>query len=435
MTTRRDLLKKVAFSAAALPFLSQGAWASRLSPIDDLRQVSEIPGMPDPNDPAYWQKIRNQFMLRTDEVFFNTGTMGAMPRVVVARMTEHLHKAAMCAAEWDYAADGDMMSGYFPYVEIRQKIAKLLNVSDYKQIALTENATMSMSYVAMGLWLQKGDEVITSDQEHGGGVSSWKARQKRDGIIYREIPLAKPAHSPKEILDQITREFTRKTKVLMLSHVITGSGAILPVKEICAAARSHGIFTVLDGAQALGHIPVDIEDIGCDAYIGCMHKWILAPTGNGFMWLRKDVAPSITTTICSSQWDNHEDEGFRLGQRGTGSLTLLHGLETAIDFHNEIGHERVLDRVKYLGKYLRDELRKLPKVKIYSPEDENMCAAITVYNIEGWTGTKLQELFWNSDKLRPRASSDIHGLRQSTHIYNSVDDIDRCLKIIREIAR
>jgi selenocysteine lyase/cysteine desulfurase len=420
-------------SAAAMAFLGQGAWAARLSSMEELRNESQIPFLPDPNDPEYWKKVRDQFMLRTDEVFFNTGTMGAMPRVVVARMTEHLHKAASQIAEWDYAADGDMMSGYFPYVEIRQKIAKLLNV-DFKEIALTENVTMAMSFVAMGLTLQKGDEVITSDQEHPGGKSCWQTRQKRDGIIYREVVLPKPAHSKKEILDIITREFTPKTKVLMLSHVITGSGAILPVKEICAAARSRGIFTVLDGAQALGHIPLDISEIGCDAYVGCFHKWILAPTGNGFLYLRKEVAPAITTTLASSQWDNHEDEGFRFTQRGTGSLTLLHGLETALDFHEEIGHERILKRIKFLGKYLRDELRKLPKVKIYSPEDEDMCAAITVYNVEGWTGPKLQELMWNRDRLRPRSSSDIHGLRQSTHIYNSIEEIDRCLKIIREIA-
>lgn len=433
MTTRRELIKKVAFSAAALPFLSQGAWAARLSNLDNLRSEFRIPPMPSGDDEAFWQEIRKQFMLRTDEVFFNTGTLGAMPRVVVARMTEHLHKAASDIAEWDYAADGDMMTGYFPYIEIRQKAAKLMN-ADYREIALTENVTMAMSFVAMGMELEKGDEVLTSNQEHDGGVSSWKARQKRDGIIYREIALPKPAHSPKEIIDLITREFTKKTKVLVLSHVITGSGAILPIKEICTAARSLGIFTVIDGAQALGHVPLDLTDLGCDAYVGCFHKWILAPSGNGFLYLRKEIAPSISTTIASSQWNNHDDDGFRFTQRGTGSLTVMHGLETALDFHNEIGHEKILERIKFLGNYLRDELRKIPKVKIYSPEDENMCAAITVYNIEGWTGQKLQELFWNRDRLRPRANSDVYGLRQSTHIYNSIAEIDRCLKIIREIA-
>lgn len=433
MTTRRDLMKTIALSAFALPVLSGTGWAAQLSGMAELREGFDIPPVPEPDDPQFWAKVRNQFMLRKDEVFFNTGTLGAMPRVVVARMTEHLHVVASNIAEWDYAADGDMMSGYFPYEGIRTKAARLLN-AEMGEIALTENVTMAMSFVCMGLQLSKGDEVITSDQEHPGGNSSWQVRQKRDGIIYREIALPKPAHSPKEILDLVVSSFTSKTKVLMLSHVITGSGAILPVREICAEARSRGIFTVIDGAQAFGHIKVDLNDIGCDAYVGCFHKWVLAPSGNGFLYVRKDRAPEISTTIANSQWNNHVDEGYRFTQRGTGSLTLLHGLETALDFTNEIGQDRIIARIKFLGSYLREELRKLPGVKIYSPADENMCAGITVYNVDGWTGQKLMELMWNRDRLRPRASSDIHGLRHSTHIYNSVAEIDRSLKIIREIA-
>lgn len=433
MTTRREMMRTMAVSALAVPMLSGRGLAEQLSGMQELRKEFDIPPVPESDDPEYWAKLRDQFMLRRDEVFFNTGTLGAMPRVVVARMTEHLHVVASNIAEWDYAADGDMMSGYFPYEGIRTKVARMMN-AEMGEIALTENVTMAMSFVCMGLNLSKGDEVITSDQEHPGGSSSWQARQKRDGIIYREIALPKPAHSPEEILDIVVNSFTNKTKVLMLSHMITGSGAILPVKDICAEARSRGIFTVIDGAQSVGHIKVDLHDTGCDAYVGCFHKWMLAPSGNGFLYVRKDRAAEISTIIASSQWNNHTDEGYRLTQRGTGSLTLLHGLETALDFSNEIGQDRIIARIKYLGKHLRDELRKLPKVKIFSPEDENMCAGITVYNVDGWTGPRLQELMWNRDKLRPRSSSDIHGLRHSTHIYNSIEEIDRCLKIIREIA-
>jgi selenocysteine lyase/cysteine desulfurase len=433
MTTRREMMKTMALTALAAPMVTGSGWASGLHGMSELRNDFSIPNLPAGDDPLFWEKIRDQFMLRKDEVFFNTGTMGAMPRVVVARMTEHLHVAASNIAEWDYSGDGNMMSGYFPYEGIRSKAAELLRV-DTDELALTENVTMAMSFVCMGLQLSKGDEVLTSDQEHPGGKSSWQVRQKRDGIVYREIPVPKPAHSPQEILDLVISSFSKKTRVLMLSHVISGSGAILPVKEICAEARARGIFTVIDGAQSFGMIPVDVHDIGCDAFVGCFHKWILAPSGNGFLYVRKDRMPEISTTIASSEWDNHKDEGFRFTQRGTGSLTLLHGLEAALDFTNEIGQEKILSRIKTLGNYLRDELRKLPKVRIYSPSDETMCSGITVYNVEGWTGPRLQELMWNRDKLRPRSSSDVHGLRHSTHIYNGFDEIDRALKIIREIA-
>src|SRR5207245_1639892 len=121
---------------------------------------------------------------------------------------------------------------------------------------------------------------------------------------------------------------------------------------ICDEARNRGIFTVLDGAQAFGHVPVDVKDIGCDAYVGCFHKWMLAPAGTGFIYLRKDMAPKVWCSVASGQWNNHEDNGYRFTQRGTGNLSTMMGLEAALDFHSAIGPERVTSRIKYLGDYL-----------------------------------------------------------------------------------
>ena len=139
----------------------------------------------------------------------------------------------------------------------------------------------------------------------------------------------------------------------MVSHMISGSGAILPVKELCAEARKRGIFTVLDGAQTVGHIKIDIKDIDPDCYLGCFHKWMGAPAGTGFMYVRKDKIKDIYTTVASTKWDDHADEGFRFTQRGTGNFPVLKGLEASLDFHNEIGPDRWYSRIKFLGERLR----------------------------------------------------------------------------------
>ncbi|MFN8689798.1 MAG: aminotransferase class V-fold PLP-dependent enzyme, partial [Cyclobacteriaceae bacterium] len=157
--------------------------------------------------------------------------------------------------------------------EIREKIARLIH-ADAPSLALTDNVTSAMSYIAEGLTLKPGDEVITSNQEHGGGRSSWIVREKREGIRYREFELGKPIRDPQQVIDTIVKSFRPETRVLVLSHMITGSGALLPVKEICAEARQRGILTVLDGAQIIGQVALDVQDIGCDAYVGCFHKWI-----------------------------------------------------------------------------------------------------------------------------------------------------------------
>jgi selenocysteine lyase/cysteine desulfurase len=419
MTHRRNFLKTV----SAAPLLARAASAQTQS-------AAPIPGLPRPGDPAYWDQVRDQFLLARDKVFFNNGTIGAMPRVVLDRTVEHLRKMAIDVADWDYRGE-NWIGGYDSMIAVRSKAARLLN-ADTNEIALTENVTCANSYVAAGIDLEPGAEILMSDQEHPGGYSPWLNAAKRHNGSVVQMALPKPAHNPGQILEIARQSFTPRTRVLFLSQVVTGSGAILPVKEICAEARARGIFTVIDGAQAFGHIPVDVRDIGCDAYVSCFHKWLLAPAGNGVLYVRGARADSVWATLCSANWNNHADNGLRFTQRGTGSMSLLVGLDAALDFHNAIGAARVHERVKYLGDYLRAGLRKLPNVKIYSPDDPAMCAGITVYSVNGVTGPQLQDEMWKRERLRPRSSGA--GVRHCTHIFNSPAEIDRALEVCRKLG-
>lgn len=416
MSNRRSFLK----SAFAAPMAAAAASKEPIGP----------PPMPAPGDPAYWTKIRAQFMLSREKVFFNNSTIGAMPRVVVDKTVEHLKKMAIDVADWDYRGP-EWIAGYGNPESFREKAAALLN-ANVKEIALTENNTCAMSYVASGMDLPAGSEVLITDQEHPGGQCPWFVAQQRHGIVVNKIPVPKPVHDAEEAFNIIVNAFSPRTRVLAISHIISGSGAILPVKEICAEAKKRGIYTVLDGAQTVGHIAVDVKDIGCDAYVGCFHKWLLAPAGNGLLYLNAERAREIWPTIVSGQYENYGDLGFRLSQRGTGSLSTQIGAEAAVDFHNQIGPKRVQERIKALGLQLREGLRKMPKVHIDSPVDEAMCAGITVYRVEGFNGAQLQDEFWKR-KMRPRSSGGV-GVRQSTHIFNSPEEIDRTLQVVRELV-
>lgn len=391
--------------------------------------------MPLPGDADYWTKIRDQFMLDKNSVFFNPGTVGAMPRVVVEKMSDHLKYIATHVTDWAYLDDNkeEFISGYNNLMGIRTKVGKLIN-ANASEIAMTDNVTHSMSYLANGITLKPGEEVLTTNQEHGGGQSSFKVKAKRYNSGFRMVTIGKPIKNAAEVYDAIINAIRPETKVIMVSHIISGSGAILPVKEICTEARRRGIITILDGAQTIGQIKVDVQDIGCDAYVGCFHKWIGAPAGTGFMYARPEVMKEIWTTVASSQWDNHDDEGFRFTQRGTGSFPILKGLDAALDFHNEIGPERVCARIKELGLRLRTGLRQIKNVKIFSPEDEAMCAGISVYNIQGITGAKMQEEFWKQGRMRPRSMGPDFGVRHCTHIFNSESEIDKALDIVRRLA-
>jgi selenocysteine lyase/cysteine desulfurase len=418
MTTRRDFLHKLTLSAFALPLSMQ--WDFSKSKVDRMT-------FPAQNDPAYWKKIRKMFPMPEGKAFFNTGTLGAQPAVVLESTIAHMRKVATEIADWDYKGD-DWISGYQPFTDLRAKAGRLINAAA-KEIALTENATMAMNTIAHGLDLEAGAQILMTDREHSGGRSGWLVREKRRGIKVIPVPLPDPCRDPQQIIDLFLKAITPRTRVIAISHMVGGTGTILPVKEICDEAKKRDIFTVLDGAQCLGQIPVNVKDIGCDAYFGSFHKWMLAPPGTGFLYIRKERIAEIWTTFASGQWDNHEDEGYRLSQRGTGNLSLLIGLNAALDFHFRIGPDRIHRRIKYLGDYLRTGLRDTPKMEIQTSPHPDMCAGITVYNIDGLEPGKIMDELWHRKKIR------IRGVRQCTHIYNSPDEIDTTLEIVRDMAR
>jgi len=425
MFSRRRFLKRSVGLSSAFAFLSKSyaqTLPTDLSP--DLAISSE----------KYWRSVKSLFPMPMDEAYFNTGTMGAQPSVVLNKVIENMRWNAEAIATCDYQGNGPLLlSGYEVYPEVRKKIASLVG-ADFKEIALTQNATAGMNYISNGLDLKAGDEIVNTDQEHGGGRAGWQVAAKRYGLVYKQAKIEIPANDPQKIFDSIFKEVNAKTRVIAVPHISSVYGIVLPVREICAEARKRGIFTILDGAQTIGQIPVDVKEIGCDAYFSSLHKWLLAPAGNGVLYINKDSISDIWTTLASYAWENEDDPGYRLTQRGTGNHSLVVGLNAALDFHQQIGPDHVTGRIKELGDYLRAGLKEIPGVSIYSSVHPDMCAGITTYGIEGVSGKDLQNTMWKRKKLQPRAVGE-HMIRHSVHIYNLKSEIAAALEIVKELAQ
>jgi len=378
----------------------------------------------------YWRMVRKQFPLKEGQTYFNNGTMGPSSTYVLEKMMHHMLYYGEHGAEIDYKNESghELLTGYFPYVSLRQKIGKIIN-ADYREISLIQNATFGMNYVGMGLELNKGDELLNTNQEHGGGFAAWQLLAKRKGCVYKQATMPEPANDPQAVYDAIFKEVTKKTRVIAIPHIVSSYGTVMPVKEICAEARKRGIFTILDGAQTVGQIKVDVKDIGCDAYYSSLHKWLLAPAGSGILYINKDVVSSIWATIPSYNWENTDDHGFRLMQNGTGNPAVMAGFDAAVDFFNTIGHDRWIGRIKELGDYLRTGLKEMKHVTIHSSTHPDMCAGITTYEVKGMSGPEVQKTLWEREKLQPRSVGDTL-VRHSVHIYNSKEEIDRAVKVI-----
>jgi selenocysteine lyase/cysteine desulfurase len=425
MGTRRDFL-----SALAIPgFALAAAPAARAVPAATVFAPPEAV-----DDAALFAAARAQFLIPPGVAYCNTGTIGASPREVVDALAAGLRRLEAELADWPYEhPDGEPLTGYQPLLELRAVIGRFVNAAA-DEIALTQNATMGMNFLANGLDLEAGDEVVSTDQEHGGGISPWRLAAKRRGIVVKELPLEPAlAGGPEAVVELFRSAMTPRTKVLMFSHVTSGLGARLPARELCALARERGALALVDGAQAVGQLQVDVQALGCDAYVGSPHKWMLAPKGTGFMFLRRAVQDRFWTTLASYQWDNHADGAFRFMQYGTGSVPVAEGLAAALGFIGRIGMPRIERWDAALTRQLREGLAAIPGVRIASPADPTLTAAITTFRVDGMKAKALQDALWEK-RVRVRAQGDDRGVRLSAHLYVSPGDIETVLAVVNDAA-
>jgi len=429
---RRAFLSRVAATGLAAGLAPAVAAASRTVPLDGAPRAPFIPPQ-DASDAAVFAEARKHFLIPEGVAYGNTGTLGASPREVVDALVEGTRRLEIELADWPYfQADGEPLTGYQELTSFREAVGTLLNAS-VDEVALTQNATMGINFLANGLDWNAGDEVLSTDQEHGGGISIFRLLAKRRGIVVKELDLdAALAGGPDGVVKMFAEAMTPRTKAIMFSHITSGFGIVLPARELCALSRERGALSLVDGAQAVGQIPVDVKAIGCDAYVGSPHKWLMAPKGTGILYIKRDVQDRFWTTLASSAWDDRERGAFRFMQYGTGAVPVVDGLLAALRFIDRLGIDRVARWDAMLTRRLRDGFARVPKARLSSPEDPRFSAAITTFRVEGVTARDLQNALW-ARKVRVRAQSDPRGVRLSAHLYMSPADIDTVLEVVSRL--
>jgi selenocysteine lyase/cysteine desulfurase len=382
------------------------------------------------SDESVFSDVRRHFLIPEGIAYCNTGTLGASPREVVDALITGTRRLETELANWAYEKpEGEPLTGYQPLTEFRTSVGKLVNASA-DEIALTQNATMGMNFLANGLDLVEGDEVVSTDQEHSGGICCWRLLAKRRGIVLKEIRLEAALRSgPEAVVKLFAGAMTPRTRVLIFSHITSSLGIRLPARELCRLARERGALALVDGAQAVGQIRVDVKDLGCDAYVGSPHKWLMAPKGTGFLYIRREVQDRFWTTLASSAWDDREKGAFRFMQYGTGSVPVVEGLMAALQFIERIGMPRIERWDAMLTRRLREGLARIPLARLSSPEHPELGAAITTFRVEGIRAKALQDALW-ARRIRVRAQNDAAGVRLSAHLYVSASEIDRVLEVV-----
>src|SRR4030088_3371751 len=427
MVDRRGFLSSFAGAATVGTALSFGG--------ELFAQVAQAPsqlpdrGLYDSNEEAYWTELRKQFVIPADEVYLNNGTVGSSPAPVLRAIFDgYNEKEKMNESDpEDYP-----IWGYASWNQFRDPLAAFVGC-DSDEIAILRNATEANSYIANGVDLKPGDEVLMTDQEHPGGEMPWQLRAKRYGIVVKKVTLPRPVENPAQVLHLFSDAITPRTRVLFFSHISTFSGVVLPAKELSALARSKGILPAADGAHTPGMMRFNLHDLGCDFYSSSLHKWLQAPKGSGFLFVRDEMIDRLWNTIATEGWDDVKIRAERFQRIGSSNVPALWGLRGSIQLASDIGVDRIERRHRVLADYMLAEMTKCGAISWTSPDAALRCAIVTV-NVPPVPRMDLANWLWHTHKIRIRGA-DPNKLRLSTPYYLQKKDIDRFLGKFDEYKR
>jgi isopenicillin-N epimerase len=399
-----------------------------------LAQLQKAPPLPDrslldKNEDAFWAEMRKQFLIPEDEIYLNNGTVGSSPVPVLHAVFD----GYTTTERMDQQDPEDYpIWGYAAWNEFRDPLAEFVGCTR-DEIALLRNATEANSYIANGVDMHAGDEVLTTDQEHPGGVHPWDLKAKRYGIVIKKVTLPRPVNDAAEVLNLFNDAITPRTRVIFFSHITTVTGVVLPAKQLCALARSKGILSAVDGAHVVGMMKLNLHDIGADMYTSSPHKWLFAPKGSGFLYVRDEVIDRLWNTIATEGWDDPKIRAERFQRIGSSNVPSLWGLRASIKLANDIGIDRIERRHRQSANYILAEMMKRGAESWTSPDPALRCALVTV-NVPPVVRMDLENWMWQTQKIRIRGGEPSK-LRLSTPYYLQRRDIDRFLEKFDEYKR
>ncbi|HXP23409.1 MAG TPA: aminotransferase class V-fold PLP-dependent enzyme [Candidatus Sulfotelmatobacter sp.] len=380
----------------------------------------------DTDEEAYWTEVRKLFLIPEDEIYLNNGTVGSTPTPVLKAVFEGYRDSERLAQTdpEDYP-----IWGYAAWNQFRDPLAEFIG-SKRDELALLRNATEANSYIANGVDLKPGDEVLMTDQEHPGGEHPWNLRAKRYGIVVKRVTLPRPVPDAATVLELFSDAITPRTRVLFFSHITTVTGVVLPAKELAQLARSKGILSAVDGAHAPGMLKLNVQDLGCDMYSASPHKWLQSPKGSGFLYVRDEVIDRVWNTIATEGWDDTKIRAERFQRIGSSNVPSLCGLKASIEFANQIGMDRIEKRHRKMADYILDQIVERGAKSWTSPDPALRCAIATV-TIAPYTMPEPELWMWKQKKIRIRGGLPSK-VRLSTPYYLRKNDIDRFLKAFDE---
>ena len=385
-------------------------------------------------DEFYWREVQLGFKLDRSLINLNNGFTCPMPRVVIESVFRYMDMINMLPVHYQGMVAGNSET-------IRRRMANEFGCSP-EEMALTRGASEALQIAINGLDLKAGDEVVTTDQDYPRMLTTWDQRMRREGIKVTRLQFPVPATAD-YLTNMFEKAITPKTKVFHFTHITNLTAQLFPVQRLSRLARSKGIVTIVDGAHALGQFPFKLRDLECDAYGVSLHKWLLAPIGNGCLYVRKDMIPRFWPLQAAPE--QQDDDIRKFEAIGTHPWAIRAALGEALAYHQAIGGERKAARLRYLTLRWAHALKKYPRVKVLTDlSDPPQAWGVAGVNIEGIDVRSLAKFL--RDKYRiiavplvggapPNQVFDYQALRVSPNIYTTLEEIDTFVEAMEDAVK
>jgi isopenicillin-N epimerase len=431
MHSRRKFLGTMSMpaAAAAAGFTFRPA-ELRASSLDIAANLAKHPGsaLEVADDEDFWFEVQGAFTVDRTLVNLNNGGVSPAPKLVQDAMKRHQDYSNLAPTYTMWQVLEPQREG------TRSRVARQWGVSP-EEIAFTRNASESLQILQFGMDLQPGDEVLTTTQDYGRMITTFKQRERREGIVLKQIQIPVPAEDPAEVVRLFEEAITPRTRMILACHMINLTGQILPVTELTAMARRHGIPLVIDGAHALAHFDFDLGELDVDNYSTSLHKWLFAPHGTGLLYVRRDKIADVWPLMAAPETQDHDIRKFEA--IGTHPEAPYLCIGEALSFHQGIGPARKAERLIYLRDYWADPLLENDNVRLHTSREPGFSCGIANVEVMGVEPNALRDYLWDAHRIITVSinHAEFQGLRISPSVYTTLPELDRFIDVVDDVAK
>ena len=375
--------------------------------------------------------MKDLYLLDPEITFLNHGSYGACPKPVLEEYQRWQRQLERQPVEF-------LASDVYDYLKVaRDSLGKFVGCSGDDLVYVT-NPTTAVNTIIRSFDFGPGDEILITDQEYGALIRAWNQYADKRGFKLIEHVTQLPMTTHEDFVNQLWSSVNEKTKVIYISQITSATGVILPAEEICRRAKAEGIMTIIDGAHVPAHIPLNISEMDPDVYVGACHKWLSAPKGSSFLYVKNSLQKDVNSLIIS--WGSEVDPSpspfiFENQYQGTWDPSAYLTVPTAIEFQTNNDWESVKKRCRNLTRNTRDRIYDIIDTEPICPNTEEWLGQMAVVEIDINNALDLKLRFMEKYKIEMPVYQwkDKMLFRTSFNAYNDEKDANHLIEVLGEL--